>query len=376
MPDDSQRKLRICIFNWRDPWNSKAGGAEQVTLEHAKYWVSQGHLVTWVSGENENHPAHERKLGITFYRTGGQNTFFLRASYIYWVTFRGNFDIIIDEIHGIPAFSPVWALRSKKIAFIHEVAGEIWDEMFPFPVNAVGKWIESSVFPRVYVTSQFWVDSSSTKLDLDHLGIKEEQIEVIPCAIQPQPLRKEIKEKSMTCIFLARLVKMKGVESALKVFHYMLLKEPTAQLWIVGTGESTYVEQLKQLTGEMGLSKHVTFYGSVVEEVKYSLLAKAHFLLHTSIKEGFGLTVLEAATQKTPALVFDVPSLRDIVVHRQTGVVAPVGDHQSLAGAAVRTWLDIKSYKSMCELAYTHGQLYKWSAFTHQSLKLLKKLTA
>src|SRR5437879_3318402 len=39
--------MNILILNWRDSKNPLAGGAEIVTLEHAKAWVRAGHHVTW-----------------------------------------------------------------------------------------------------------------------------------------------------------------------------------------------------------------------------------------------------------------------------------------------------------------------------------------
>ena len=41
----------------------------------------------------------------------------------------------------------------------------------------------------------------------------------------------------------------------------------------------------------------------------------------TSVKEGWGLIVTEAGSQGTPAIVYDVDGLRDIVVESETGVI-------------------------------------------------------
>jgi len=44
----------------------------------------------------------------------------------------------------------------------------------------------------------------------------------------------------------------------------------------------------------------------------------------TSVREGWGLVVTEANACGTPAIVYDVPGLRDAVIHERTGlVVAP-----------------------------------------------------
>ena len=56
-----------------------------------------------------------------------------------------NEHIVIDEIHGLPFFTTLY-VKKPKIAFIHEVANEIWDYMYPFPINILGKFIEPLYF--------------------------------------------------------------------------------------------------------------------------------------------------------------------------------------------------------------------------------------
>src|SRR3990170_217949 len=117
--------MNILILNWRDTKNPKSGGAEVVTLEHAKAWVKKGHWVTWFTSEFENEKKTEKIDGINIVRRGNFLTVYLHAPFFY--LFSGNkFDVLIDEIHGLPFFTPIYA-RIPKIAFIHEVAREIWD---------------------------------------------------------------------------------------------------------------------------------------------------------------------------------------------------------------------------------------------------------
>jgi glycosyltransferase involved in cell wall biosynthesis len=365
-------RLNVAIFNWRDPWNPKAGGAEQVTLEHAKAWVKEGHTVTWIAGKYAGSLPKEKKEGVRFYRFGSAQTLFLRAGWIYWLSFFAQFDIVIDEVHGLPNFSAIWSGRAKKIAFIHEVAQEIWDEMFPFPINIFGKFVERTVFPLTYRNTPFWVDCESTKKDLVELGIPGDHINIIPCAIHPYPQQRIGKQKNMTLIFLARLVKMKGIETAIEVFKEVLKQEPSARLWIVGRGEESYVQELKKHVEELGMDKHVKFWGGVSEKQKYQLLARAHFLLHTSVREGFGLTILEAASQKTPALVFNVAALRDIVQNNETGFITPIGHLEELAQTAVMVYRDKKLYKKIAQQALEFSQKFRWSVFTKQSSELIE----
>lgn len=367
----NKKSLSIVIFNWRDPWDPLAGGAERVTLKHAEYWVKQGHEVTWVSGLYEDAEPDEVKQGILYLRRGNSKTLFLRAWWIFLFELKSEPDVIIDEVHGLPMFSPLWAKNKKIIALIHEVAQEIWSEMFQFPVSTIGKWIEKYIFPKVYADIPFWVDCDSTKQDLIKLGIQDKQVTIIPCAIDPIPkITTQKRQQQLTCIFVARLVKMKGVEFAIQAFSEIVKQEPEAALWIVGSGEPTYIEALRTQINELGLKKQVTFWGKVSETKKFELMAQSHFLIHTSVREGFGLTVLEANSQSTPAAVFNVAALRD-VVNSKNGIIVPFPDAIALAHKIVSIYRKKSTFQQMQKSAYTFSQRFRWSTFTHQSEAIL-----
>ena len=70
----------------------------------------------------------------------------------------------------------------------------------------------------------------------------------------------------------------------------------------------------------------VEFLGRVTEEVKHDLMARAHVHLATSVREGWGLVVTEAAALGTPTIAYDVPGLRDSTLAAGGVVVPPSPD--------------------------------------------------
>ena len=65
----------------------------------------------------------------------------------------------------------------------------------------------------------------------------------------------------------------------------------------------------------------MVFTGRVPEQEKHRLLCSAWLLMHPALVEGWGIVVSEAAIRGTPAVAFDVPGLRDSVVHGETGML-------------------------------------------------------
>lgn len=366
--------MNILIFNWRDPKNPQSGGAEIVTQEHAKAWIKKGHTVTWFASGFTDAPETDMIDGVKIIRRGGALTVHLLAPF-YYLVHHAEFDIVIDEIHGIPFFTPLY-VRKPILAFIHEVAAEIWDYMYMFPINKIGRFIEPLYF-QLYKKIPFWTDAPSTIDELVQFGIKREKALAIACPINNRTLHTlPQKEKDPTYIFVSRLVPMKGIEEIIKAFGFIHKEDKKAKLWIVGRGDEQYVAQLKNMVRQYNIEEYVTFFGSVSQEKKLELLQRAHIILHASIKEGWGLVIIEAASQGTPAVVYDVSGLRDSVKHNKTGIVLSENSPKTMASQALKLYHDKKLYKTFQNNCLIWAKSLTWEKAIKESLQLLEKIYA
>ena len=363
--------MNILVLNWRDTKNPKSGGAEIVTLEHAKAWVKKGHSVTWFTSRFSGARKEEKIDGVNIVRRGNFITVYLLAPFFYLFS-KNKFDIVIDEIHGLPFFTPLF-MKNPKIAFIHEVADEIWDYMFPYPINKIGKFIEPLYF-KLYKNTKFWTDADSTIDDLVRKGIKRENCIAINCPILNKSLTSlPNKEKIPTFIFVSRVVKMKGIEEVIRAFFYILREIKEANLWIVGDGDRSYVDELKETMRFYSISTRVKFFGHVSEEEKLELMKKAHMLLHASVKEGWGLVVIEAASQGTPSVVYNVSGLRDSVKNGKTGIVLEENNAKEMAKQTIDLLNNKNKYHSFQKNGLLWAKSLTWDKTTSKSLELLAK---
>ncbi len=364
--------MRILILNWRDIKNPKSGGAEIVTMEHAKAWVKKGHKVTWFTSAFNNGKKQETISGVNIVRRGSFLTVYIHAPLFYLFS-KQKFDVVIDEIHGLPFFTPIY-VRIPKIAFIHEVADEIWDYMFPFPVNKIGKLLEPFYF-MLYRNIKFWTDADSTIDDLEKHGIKRKNCIAINCPINNKTLDKlPTKEKSSTFIFVSRVVKMKGIEEVVRAFFLILRELKNANLWIVGDGDEAYVNELKQTMKKYSISPKVKFFGRVTDIKKLELMRKAHLLLHASVKEGWGLVVIEAASQGTPSVVYNVAGLRDSVKNGKTGIVLSDNSAKEMAKQSIILIKEKKKYENFQKNGLAWAKSLTWEKATQKSLAFLEEV--
>lgn len=363
--------MNILLLNWRDPHNPLSGGAEYVTFEHAKGWVKQGDTVTWFASLYRGAPSEEILKGVRIIRRGSSVSVFFYAM-LYYLFHKNEVDVIVDEVHGIPFFAVLYA-GAPVVLFIHEVAGEIWDVMYPKSIGVVGKLLER-YYLYLYRKNLVWTDAQSTVDELENLGVSKALCHAIACPIANNPTNhKPVKEKELTCIVVGRMVRMKRVEDVIVAFADVVNTFPLSKLWLVGGGDQTYIASLKMLVNKYNFSKHVVWYGKILEKEKISLLSRSHILLHTSIKEGWGLVVLEAASQYTPSIVYGVAGLVDTVKDWKTGIIIPSCTPRDLSKQVIALYSNKTIYTRMQSNAHTWSGSFRWEAVITQSRALLYK---
>lgn len=310
--------MRILILNWRCPSNPDAGGAELLTHELARRLVAAGNTVEWFSAAFPGSSSDEVVDGVHFVRAGRQWSVHVKAYQRYRGRLRGRFDCVIDEVNTIPFFAPLWA-DVPTVMLIYQLARDVWWYESPFPINALGFAVEP-LYLRCYRRVPVFTISKSTEQDLRRLGFRG-SITVMPVGIEPITDRSIAKEPTPTFLYVGRLAPSKRISHIVQAFFHFRDKEGTGKLWLLGEGSPRYRRSLMQLTGRLGLGDSVSFLGRASGPEKHRRMSQAHALLMTSVREGWGLAVTEANACGTPAIVYDVPGLRDSVVNNETGLV-------------------------------------------------------
>lgn len=358
--------MKILIINWRSLKDPLEGGAERATFEFAKRWVKKYKCeVFWLS-PNYSKEIHEETIeGVKFDYIGLPLTrnvvrllfvfplFYIKVFFRYLLNYRGKIDIVIDQVHGIPFLTPFY-VKEKKVVYMHEVAGEIWKIMYPFPIKSIGYFIEE-ILLKIYrlLKIKFIVNSESTENDLiSKIGVSKENVKIIYYGVsapKTEYLSLPKKEKNLQLVYLNRIVKMKGIERALRVFEIVSKKIPDSNFVVIGKGEDKYICEIKEFTKTLNVINRVKFVGFIEEGKKFELLGKSHLLINPSYLEGFGLVNIEANRMGTPAMVFNVRGCKDSVKDGISGKISPDEDIENMAENIIKNYQNEKLRKSSWE---------------------------
>ena len=371
--------MRFLMLNWRDPRNPISGGAERVTLAHLLALVERGHEVFWYTYDFPGGAREEVFEGIKIVRGGGKGSSIPKA--ISWYRKQPRFDLVIDQHHGLPWFAPWWC-NTNCVAYIHEVLGPIWNAFYPQPVSTIGRWQERWGH-WLYRNVPFWTPSESTKKDLHAHGVRSvtvisngifggsgELLRLLPDTPPLASLEEKPLQLPLRLICVSRSAPNKRVEHAIQAVKCLMDRNIPAELKIVGVGDAKV--ELERLTKSLRLEDKVIFTGYLSEEQKNSALRDAHFLVHTSMREGWGLNVIEANAMGTPGAVYPVGGLIDSTVPGQTGLVTAAETPESLADSLADILKKPEVYSRYRTNAWERSKTFSWKEILPQMVAWLE----
>lgn len=365
--------MNILIFNWRDLTHPWAGGAEVFLYQVARRWVQQGHQVTWFCGRHSSQSACERIEGIEIIRRGGIYSVYLHATRCYLSRCRGRFDVLLDSANGIPFFTPLFS-AVPKIVMVHHVHHEVFFRELPWHLAHLANFLERVCMPLVYRRTRFVTVSESSRRALIHIGVPAARISTLYNGVDRTRYRPGAKSETPLVVYVGRLRPYKGVDVAIRALTDLLRTIPDLRFDIAGSGLAE--PMLRALVQELDVAEHVRFHGYVSEAEKIRLLQRAHVVVNTSMKEGWGLTVIEANACGTPVVGANVPGLRDSVQHGKTGLLVPYGDPEALAQSVRELLLDHDRREQLGKNALVWAARFDWNETARCGLDLLARCQA
>ena len=89
-------------------------------------------------------------------------------------------DALVEIWNGMPFLSPLW-YRGPRIVFLHHVHAEMWGMVLPPALARLGDLVERRIAPRFYRSSRIVTLSESSRLEIvDMLGLRADRVTVAP----------------------------------------------------------------------------------------------------------------------------------------------------------------------------------------------------
>lgn len=366
----TEARLRILVLNERDPEHPRAGGAEIHVEELFARLAARGHRVVQLSAGFRGGTRRSVRRGVEIERTAPL------AAYYASLPFRAarrcrraEFDVVVECLNKIPFYAPLWA-GVPVLALCHHLFGEVAFEQVAWPIAAAVHLAERGI-PLAYRATDFLAISPSTRDDLVARGIAGERIRTsLPGIERPGRRADPDAPRPARLVYVGRLEAYKRIDLLFEAAAGLVARWPDLELVVIGRGADR--ERLEARAAALGLAARTRFTGFVDDRERDELLASARACVFPSLKEGFGLTVVEANALATPVVARDAAGLRDSVRDGETGTLVRGDDPADWARALAPMLEESDATRALRRRALEWSRRFDWERAADELLAALQ----
>lgn len=249
-----------------------------------------------------------------------------------------------DVVHSItPKAGLLSAMAAKRAGVpnrIHTFTGQVWATR-QGPIRTLLKMMDRII---ASLNTKLLVDGEAQRQFLISEGVLRDSNSLVlgagsicganterftPSDEARRNARKELglSDEKVVYTFMGRHNHEKGIYELLRAFDNLVSTRPNAFLLLIGSDEEGCLKDLSSY-GNIKNDENFRYYG-ITHEPENILQASDVFCL-PSYREGFGMSVVEAASLGIPAICSDIYGLKDTMVDGETGIRCKVKDSQSL----------------------------------------------
>jgi glycosyltransferase involved in cell wall biosynthesis len=307
--------MRIAFLSWRDTDHPDGGGSEEYIEHVAERLAARGHHVTIRCAAYAGAAPDEVRCGVRFVRRGHRLTVYPRGLLWALVGAGRRCDAVVEVVNGIP-FGLGLVRRRTTVPLVHHLHREQWRMIYPGWRGRLGWLVERSTI-RAYRRLPFLTVSRATARDLGALGVRA--VHVVPNGAERRPVQ-DVARAPLELCTLSRLVPHKRLEQAVDVVVALAARHPGIRLRVIGSG--WWEPELRRYVAAAGADHLVELLGHLDADARDRVLASSSAMLLPSVREGWGLAVIEAALQGTPTIGYrSAGGVAESVRHDETGLL-------------------------------------------------------
>jgi len=211
---------------------------------------------------------------------------------------------------------------------VHDIYGPKWGFFLGSPVlGLAGRLIELIMLKLPF--DGFVTGTSGSRRLIEQYGPKD--VSVIPYGVDGVFYERYGVKREKKVLYVGRLVPLKRVHDLLNAFAVVSKKHPAVILELVGDGPLK--GELEALADELGIKGKVIFTGSLRSHKEVARkMQESMVLVNPSVREGFGLVLVEAMCSGTPPVGYKLDAYSDFADSSNSVLVAK-GDWKGLADA-------------------------------------------
>lgn len=305
----------------------------------------------------------------------------------YWLPKRAKSDKL-DLLHCTSNTAPVW-IDVPLIVTLHDVIYLEKNPLFapgytPYQRfgNVYRRLVVRSAIPtanRVLTVSQYEVGNVlkflpeiKDRLFVLYNGVGAHFRKILDSA-ELDIVRKKYNLPEKFVMFLGNTDPKKNTENTLKAYSIIAKETNYTYKLLLGDLDKQFVKNILDRNNLSDLFEHIYFTGYIKNSDLPAIITQAELFLYPSLRESFGIPIIEAMACGTPVVTSKVTSMPEVA--GDAAILADPTQPNDIATAAIKLISDTALRHEVINKGYERAKLFNWENSALQLLQHYKELT-
>ena len=343
----------------------RSGGAERNIVEVSSRLASMNYHVTILSTRWQGSNGIDNFGRIKINRFGNNVLLHL---YVPIFLIKNKFDLVIDDLGQAVPWPSTTILRKRGITLFYHLHARSLPGQVSKAVAIIITVIEKCYF-LIYPNRSFVTESTTSRNDLLKLGIKDKNIILIPLGVDLNLYNISEKSSYPAVVYFGGYRKYKRPLDAVSIFKKISIKLPEVRFTFIGDGPE--LQNVRSLVKDQGIANKTTFTGKLKDTDLAKIVSQSWLNVHTSVTEGWGLSIIEASASGTPTVAYSVPGVVDAIEDGKNGIKVKDGDMDAFVEAALTILRDPMSWQTSSRKV---AEKYSWDITARKWDQLIKEV--
>lgn len=270
-------------------------------------------------------------------------------------------------------------LTLHDVIFMEKTTGKNTSTNYQKYGNLYRKWLVPTIVQKC--KNVVTISEIEKRNIIETLGLKDESVTVVHNGVSRRfglkPSKVVIEEYRMRLdlteeyfLFLGNVEPRKNVQNTVKAFVVFAEQNPTVKLVITGL-KISFIEKILSEINKLYLLKRFLLPGFVNDTTLLFLYSEAKVFLYPSLREGFGLPILEAMAFGIPVVTSNISAMPE-VAGNAAFMVNPYSVEEITEGMT-SAYKNESLREEKIALGYTRPSLFTWARTANQILEIYQK---
>ncbi|MFO7723429.1 MAG: glycosyltransferase family 1 protein [Bacteroidales bacterium] len=290
------------------------------------------------------------------------------------IRFWNNFSVsqvikrIKPDLYVSPDFFLPQHLSCPGIVIIHDLNFEHFPHFLPTPYR---KLYHASVKHSARLASRIITVSDFSRQDIiRHYDVPREKVDVVFCGvgshIHPVSMEEILLSKQRFgidgdyMIVPGTIHPRKNTDGIIRAYQEFRKKAGCVEKLVFAGNNKWISAEMKQALDQNPFSKDIIFTGRVADQEMNALINGATAMVFTSLFEGFGIPILEAAAAGIPLLTSGNSSMKEIA--GESALLVNPANHEEIAAGMQRITQDKQLRADLVERSRALPEKYSWDS--------------